>query len=91
MSSEPSIYDEWRHKIEPFITSKLEEFRFLGLERLTADELWAFIKEQLEKAKEEPRLHRIVSRVMRLSINDYMNKIRMEMFQEAGSLESFDI
>ncbi|MFC4618124.1 post-transcriptional regulator [Camelliibacillus cellulosilyticus] len=80
-------YSEWREKIKPFLISKLEEFHFLGLERLTMDELWAFIEETLEKQKVEPRLYRIVGSVMRLSVNDYMNKIRMEMFKGVDILK----
>lgn len=75
-------YDQWREKIEPFLISKLEEFHLLGLERLTADELWAFAKEIMQKNKVEMKCHRIVGQLMRLSVNDYMNKLRVEMFKD---------
>ena len=79
--SEMSTYDEWKELVEPFLISKLEEFHLLGLERLKEDELWAFAKENFIKKKEELKCHRIVGHLMSLSINDYLNKLRIDMFK----------
>ncbi|MGV3487877.1 MAG: post-transcriptional regulator [Tuberibacillus sp.] len=76
-----STYDDWREKLEPFLSSKLEEFHMLGLERVTEDELWELAKESLKKNKVEMKTHQIVGQLMRLSVNDYLNKIRIQMFK----------
>jgi hypothetical protein len=77
--------DNWdmaRGHIEPYLVSKLEEFRLLGLNHLTMDELWSFVKETLVKRKKDSlQLHELVNFIMRLSVNDYLNKIRLEMFK----------
>ena len=76
-----STYDDWLEEIRPFLISKLEEFHLLGLERLTEDELWSFAKESLQKHKVEMKCHQIVGHLMRISVNDYLNKLRIEMFK----------
>lgn len=88
MSEEMTMYDDWREKIEPYLTSKLEEFHLLGLQRITSDELWAFSKEHFAKQKEELKTHRIVGHLMSLSVNDYLNKLRIEMFKGVDIFKS---
>ncbi|WEG14076.1 post-transcriptional regulator [Pullulanibacillus sp. KACC 23026] len=74
--------DQIRHHIEPFLVSKFEEFQLLGIESLSMDELWSFILESMKKKKlKDPMLHELVNFIMRLSVNDYLNKIRLEMFK----------
>lgn len=71
-----------RKQLSPFLTSKLEEFQLLGLEHITMDELWTFTLEKMKKKRiNEVYLHEAVNFIMRLSVNDYMNKIRLEMFR----------
>ncbi|WP_085523253.1 post-transcriptional regulator [Tuberibacillus sp. Marseille-P3662] len=80
--------EKWRYHIQPFLQSKLEEFYILGLNSMTMDELWTFILESLEKKKQHPQhLHQFVNFVMTLSVNDYMNRIRMQMFQSSDLAE----
>ena len=76
----------FRSKLAPFLTSKLEEFRLLGLNHISADELWEFTKEKIAKELKKQHLddlhlYQLVSILMSLSVNDYMNKIRLEMFK----------
>lgn len=79
---EEQHYEEWREHVSPALQSKLEEFHLLGLKRMTLDELWAFVLETIRKKKlENMMLHQFVNHIMTLSINDYMNKIRLEMFK----------
>ncbi|MFC7393218.1 post-transcriptional regulator [Scopulibacillus cellulosilyticus] len=78
-------YQEWRHHIQPFLNSKLEEFHSLGLKRLTMNELWTFIEETMEKKDKSLKLHEFVNHVMGLSVNDYMNKLRKDMFKGSAS------
>lgn len=77
--------EKWRTKIGPFLQSKLEEFKLLGIERLTIDDLWQFVKETMESKKQDKpdRLHQVVAHVMSLSVNDYMNKLRMNLFKDS--------
>ncbi|WP_188693626.1 post-transcriptional regulator [Pullulanibacillus camelliae] len=85
----PIVHGEWDKRLQdlkPFIESKLQEFRLLGLTHIKEKELWAFIKEKMEKEgkkqkKQEWHLYEVVGHIMSVSVNDYMNKIRLEMFQ----------
>lgn len=36
--------DAYRKYLRPFLKSKLEEFRLYGYDKMTEDELWAFLK-----------------------------------------------
>ncbi len=78
-------YEEWRETIQPFLQSKLEEFHLLGVTRITHDELWPFLLQTIAKKhkKENLSFNQFVNSVMKVSVNDYMNKIRMEMFTTA--------
>lgn len=81
--SDRQDFERWREHIAPFLESKREEFFLLGVENVTTDELWLFVLESLRKKKVEGpiHLHEFVSHVMGLSVNDYMNKIRLDMYQ----------
>jgi hypothetical protein len=85
MAEKPLDMEKWHKSIEPFLQSKLEEFHLLGLNHLSREEFWQFVKEKLEKAKgEKPeRIHEVVAAVMALTVNDYMNKLRMDMFRDS--------
>ena len=85
--SKDNNYEQWRTRLEPFIISKWEEFRLLGLTSLSVEELWEFMKEKLHKAKVEQRIHKVTEIIMGLSVNDYLNKVRMEMFKETNLFE----
>lgn len=78
-------FEKWRTVIAPFLYSKLKEFHMLGLNHLTFDDFWQFAKETMEgKKKEKPeRIHEVVAHVMSLSVNDYMNKLRVDMFKDS--------
>lgn len=83
----PESFDDlekWRNQITPFLKSKLDEFHLLGVSHLSLDEFWEFAKEAIERSKEErpERIHEIVAAVMSLTVNDYMNKLRRDLFKE---------
>ncbi|RYM05252.1 hypothetical protein EWH99_06585 [Sporolactobacillus sp. THM7-7] len=75
--------EKWRDRIAPFLQSKLEEFHLLGLDEITMDDFWIFTKESIGRKKEKKpeRIHEVVADVMALTVNDYLNKLRTDMFQ----------
>jgi len=84
--------DEHLQDLKPFMDSKLEEFHLLGLTHMKERELWAFIKETMEQnakkqQKDEWHFYEVVGQVMRVTVNDYMNKIRLEMFHSEDLLK----
>jgi hypothetical protein len=87
MPDERNDMEKWRITIEPFLRSKLNEFHLLGLNHLKMDEFWQFVKESLEKKKTDKpeRIHEVVAAVMALTVNDYMNKLRVDMFKNSST------
>lgn len=87
MPDELNDMEKWRTIIEPFLQSKLNEFQLLGLNHLKMDEFWQFVKESLEKKKEDKpeRIHEVVAAVMALTVNDYMNKLRVDLFKDSSN------
>lgn len=83
MPDEGLDMDKWRVKIRPFLESKLNEFHLLGLDHLTMEEFWPFVKDSIEGKKDEKpeRIHEVVAAVMALTVNDYLNKLRVDMFK----------
>ncbi|MCL1630489.1 post-transcriptional regulator [Sporolactobacillus sp. CPB3-1] len=79
--------EKWRPIIKPFLDSKLDEFHLLGLNHLKMDEFWQFVKASLEKKKEDRpgRLHEVVAAVMALTVNDYMDKLRVDLFKSGAN------
>lgn len=87
----PESFDDlekWRNRITPFLKSKLDEFHLLGVSHLSLDEFWGFAKEAIGRNKEiQPEhIHEVVAAVMSLTVNDYMNKLRRDLFKENTSV-----
>ncbi|MFX3615964.1 MAG: post-transcriptional regulator [Sporolactobacillus sp.] len=80
-------FEKWRSVIAPFISSKLNEFHLLGLQSLNSDDFWQFVKDTMaaKKGEKPERIHEVVAHLMSLSVNDYMNKLRMDMFRDTSS------
>ncbi|MFT8871496.1 MAG: post-transcriptional regulator [Sporolactobacillus sp.] len=88
MTEQRDEFEKWRMIIAPFLYSKLHEFQLLGLNHLTFDDFWGFAKKTMEEKKEQPQhIHEIVAHVMSLSVNDYMNKLRVDVLKD----NSFDL
>lgn len=75
-----SDVNEWKQALWPTVEMKADEFELLGYGRIERDEVWKCITENAERGKiEKPfRLHQLVNEVLSLSLNDYMNRLRME-------------
>lgn len=72
----------FRPQLLVVIESKLDEFKLLGYDTVTEDELWECLEKTLWRKKEEdPMLFQLVEDILSLTINDYMNYIRIESFK----------
>lgn len=73
---------EFRPKLEIVLESKLDEFKMLGYETVSEDDLWHCLMNTLwRKSEEEPKLFQLVEDILSLKVNDYMNYIRIESFK----------
>ncbi|HEU5138391.1 MAG TPA: post-transcriptional regulator [Bacillales bacterium] len=93
-------YEEWKQKLFPVLEIKADEFELLGYGKADREEIWKCVVGQVEKkyGDEPVRLHQFVDELMGLSLNDYMNRLRMESLKgpdwfsgdEPLSLDEFD-
>ncbi|MFF3025060.1 post-transcriptional regulator [Gottfriedia sp. NPDC057948] len=73
---------EFKPQLQVVIESKLDEFRMLGFDTVSGDDLWVCLERTLWRKKEdEPKLFQMVEDILSLTVNDYMNYIRIEAFK----------
>lgn len=72
--------EEWKRILWPIVEIKAEEFALLGYGKVDIEEVWKCITDKVaRKRMEEPlRLHQLVNDGLSMSVNDYMNRLRME-------------
>lgn len=77
--SEMKLYDKWRDKLQPVLDIKVEEFELLGF-KADCDEIWNSVVARIhrENPSEPVRFHRFVNELMKMSVNDYINRLRVE-------------
>ncbi|PGS46121.1 post-transcriptional regulator [Bacillus sp. AFS041924] len=73
---------EFKPTLQVVFESKLDEFRMLGFDTVSEDDLWeCLVKTIWRKKEDEPRLFQLVEDILSLTVNDYMNYIRIEAFK----------
>ncbi|PEJ51785.1 MULTISPECIES: post-transcriptional regulator [unclassified Bacillus (in: firmicutes)] len=73
---------EFKPTLQVVIESKLDEFRMLGFDTVSEDELWECLEKTIwRKKEEEPKLFQLVEDILSLTVNDYMNYVRIEAFK----------
>ncbi|PLS01271.1 post-transcriptional regulator [Neobacillus cucumis] len=81
---------EFRTEVQPALKSKLEEFRLLGMESVSEQELWGFlVKKKWKKVKHEMRLYEMIQEILSVKASDYLNFITIESYKSSEfSLEN---
>ncbi|GGI10560.1 post-transcriptional regulator [Gottfriedia solisilvae] len=82
MSAFREKVSEFKPKLQVVIESKLDEFKMLGYDTVSEDELWQCLENTLwRKNEDDPKLFQLVEDILSLTVNDYMNYIRIESFK----------
>lgn len=82
-------YDYFRNEVKPALECKLDEFRLLGYQKVTEQELWGFLtKKKWKKPKESVRLFEIVEEIMAVKVSEFIHYATIEAFK--GSDFAFD-
>ncbi|HEX7063655.1 MAG TPA: post-transcriptional regulator [Bacillales bacterium] len=78
--SDTVTYEKWKEKLAPLLEIKADEFELLGYGETDREEIWNCATHQVRRKfpDESVRLHQFVSELMGLSLNDYMNRLRMD-------------
>lgn len=68
---------EWKSYIQPALKSKQSEFKLIGYEEVTEDEIWRCLEDKIWKGNPEKRLYEVIQDVFHLPANTYMNYIQI--------------
>ncbi|MFD1705515.1 post-transcriptional regulator [Siminovitchia sediminis] len=84
-------YDDYFHRLQPALASKVEEFAVLGYEEVSVTHLWKFLTEKTwKKPKEGIRIYELVSDILSLKTGDFMHFATMEAFRGSNSLDDLE-
>ncbi|WP_017755926.1 post-transcriptional regulator [Calidifontibacillus oryziterrae] len=71
----------YKEQVQPALESKLEEFKLMGYDRVSLEEIWDCLQKKKWKKKTDKSLHEIVSDILTLKINDYMSYLTIEAYK----------
>ena len=69
--------------IENLCRSKAQEFRMLGYEQVTGQEVWECVSDKYKKTGIPP-LHRIVNDILSLKVTQFMNWMTMSIYKDSA-------
>lgn len=78
---EKKTVQEWREMIRPALSSKCDEFKLIGYQEVTENELWSCLEEKIWKGNPRKRLYEVTADILHLSSSTYMNYIRVGALQ----------
>ncbi|WP_307720144.1 post-transcriptional regulator [Paenibacillus ehimensis] len=79
---EPMDDEQLSRVIEDICRSKAEEFRMIGYEQVTGEEIWECVSDKYHKTGVPP-LHRIVNDILSLKATQFMNWMTMSIYKDA--------
>ncbi len=69
--------NEW---IDSLCASKAEEFRLLGYEHVTGEEIWECVSDKYHKHGMPP-LHKVVNDILSLKVTQFMNWMTLSIYK----------
>ncbi len=77
------LIDQYRPEVEPVLTSKVEEFKLLGYETITADAIWGYLKnKKWKQEKRQKMIHEIVGDILAVKAGEFMNYVTVQAFKQ---------
>jgi hypothetical protein len=67
--------------VEHICNSKAEEFRMLGYEQVTGQDIWECVSDKYHKTGVPP-LHRVVNDILSLKTTQFMNWMTMSIYKD---------
>lgn len=90
MTAERQPVEFYKKQVQPALESKLEEFRMLGYDRVSLQEVWDCLQRKKWKKKEDKLLHEVVADILSLQVNDYMSYLTIEAFKSPDYFSQFE-
>lgn len=77
-------YNQFRSKVQPAMSSKIQEFGLLGYDAVSENELWEYlIKKRWKKQKDEIMLYEVIQDILSVKVSDYMSFATIESLKSA--------
>ncbi|RWZ59969.1 hypothetical protein EQV77_01330 [Halobacillus fulvus] len=80
----------WKEKVDPALTSKVEELKWLGYANATPEELWNCLVKKVWKGEPEKRLYEVVQDILHMRSHTYLSFITNESYDELGLTDSIE-
>ncbi|WP_219837939.1 post-transcriptional regulator [Paenibacillus sp. R14(2021)] len=77
---EPMTDEQWTATIEQLCTSKAEEFRLIGYEHVTGNEVWQCVNDKYAKTG-QPARHQVVNDILSLKVTKFMNFLTLSAYK----------
>lgn len=74
---EKKTVQEWRSFIQPALSSKRNEFKLIGYENVTEEEIWNCLEAKVWKGNPVKSLYEVTADVFHLSAGTYMSFVRI--------------
>ncbi|ANB58927.1 post-transcriptional regulator family protein [Anoxybacillus sp. B7M1] len=92
MANEKEKMEELREQLMPAVQSKYEEFRLLGYDHVTIEQIWeCLVRKKWKKYDDERRLYERVNDILSLSIGEYMAFLTAESYREQRATKGDDL
>ncbi|RYG74798.1 hypothetical protein EU245_01045 [Lentibacillus lipolyticus] len=79
---------EWKVEVLPVLESKASEFRLMGYDNATRDDVWNCLNEKVWKGDPSKRLFEIIQDIFQLSSNVYMSYLTINAHQDDNLMAS---
>lgn len=76
----PMTDEEWATTIEHLCVSKAEEFRLIGYEYVTGEEVWHCVNDKYAKTG-QPAMHQVVNDILSLKVTKFMNFMTLSAYK----------
>jgi hypothetical protein len=88
MAKKNHPYQRYYLKVRPFLKSKREEFQMVGLNAVTAEDIWGTLtKNKWKRPQENIHLHELVADIVTFSSNQFMTFQMVEAYKSPNLLE----
>ncbi|MUV39524.1 Post-transcriptional regulator ComN [Lentibacillus sp. JNUCC-1] len=72
--------EKWKEELEPVLESKVYEFKTIGYNEATAEDIWRCLNQKVWKDNAERRLYEVVQDVFHLSTATYMSYLTVNAY-----------
>jgi hypothetical protein len=79
MKDHLELIEDLKEQLWSLCQSKAYEFKMLGYEHVTAEEIWECVTSKYKKGV--PRLHQVVNDILSLKVTKFMNWMTMKIYQ----------